>query len=301
MAVQAIDFLGLNIFKADGLEETKKTPGLADFDLVELSPKLAEGFWRPLKISWRMEITDRPIIEQIRSKRARKQIRSDEKKLASLGIEIKIIPELSEEIFRQWLSLYEEKMKEKEKGIVVIGPNWLKNKISRRIVFGAVLAYCQGQIIGGNLFHRIKDRLSLSYGVAERTEGLIGGLGLLLDYYSLLHAQKSGFKLISFGQDENFYGFHLSSGLLFYKAKLGLKPVPAYKTAWATTFFLNLAKFDEQLLFFVQENEEFILNVICKGEIPPDPAAIYLPLGVKESRVLAAQEVLDKNRKFLLT
>lgn len=300
MASNKIDFLGLKILRTDTLGEAKNTPRLADFDLVEISEKLTAGFWRPLKISWRKEITTGPMLEQIRSKRARKQIRADEKKLSALGIEIKIIPEITEEVFAQWISLYQEQMKKKEKGIVVIGPDWLKDKKDKGIIFGAVLAYREGKLIGGNLFHRIKDRLSLGYGVAERIEGLVGGLGLLLDYYSLLHAQKSGFRLISFGQDENFYGFHLSSGLFFYKAKLGLKPVPAYNTAWATTFFLNLAKFDEQLLFFVQEGEEFILNLIYKGVVP-EPTAVYLPEGVKESRILAAEEVLAKNKQFLLT
>ncbi len=272
---------------ASKLIEAQKSPELIEADIVNIIGKVPGGFWRPLKIAWRKKITEKPMINQIRSKRAQKQIKSDIKKLLQLGIEIKTLAEIDQELFEQWLNLYKKIINEKKGGHLVIGGDWLRQKNKQGKKVGAVLALRNKKIIGGNLFFKLGNRLCVGYGVGERIEELAGGLGLLMDYHSLLYAQEKNYKEISFGQDTNFYGSDLSSGLLFYKAKLGFSPVMANKTYLVTTFFKNFDRFEDEIYFFTGE-QNLTLNVILKEK--KEDFHPYLPLGIDEFKVFNQKE-----------
>lgn len=306
-----VDFLGLKILRGETLEEIKASTNLLKgVDLVEIFSQADSrqkflqskkylggraGFWRPRKVVWRMKIGSEPIISQIRSKRARKQIRGDEKKLKAKGIEIKTFSHLDQSLFEEWRNLYGRKIDSKKKGRILVGQNWLSKREKKGKKLGAALAFQEGKIIGGNLFYQIRKTLSVAYGITERIPGLAGGLGLLLDYYSMVYAQALGCQAISLGQDTNLYGFHLSPGLLFYKVKLGFKPVPATKTGWATTYFLNFERFGEEVMFFGDGKEGLSLYIITEKTLAE---SAYLPLGVGECQVFDKETVLVKHRNL---
>jgi len=277
----------LNILSVPKFIGLEKEPDLKKADLIDVIGRASGGFYRPLKIAWRKEITNEPMINQIRSKRAQKQIKSDLKRLSQLGIEIKTLPEINQELFEEWLALYQKIIKGKKGGHLVIGKGWLKEKIKKGKKVGAVLAFKGNKIIGGNLFFEIAGRLCVGYGVSEKIEKLMGGLALLLDYQFLVYAQQKGYKEISFGQDTNLYGADLSSGLLLYKSKLGFSPVSANKIYWVTTFFQNFDKFEDEIYFFTGE-KDLTLNVILKQKENFQP---YLPLGIDKFNVFSQKEV----------
>lgn len=244
------NFLGLKILTAETLREARKSQDLKRIDLVKIKKYSKTGFWRPEKISWRIMINSQPIIQQISSQRARKQIKRDNQKIKTKGIEIKNIFPLTEKLFQDWRQLYCRKIKEKRLGRLLIKANWLKERQKLGKKIGAILAIWRGKIIGGNIFFLYSSKLSIGYGVSQKIPHLAGGLGLLIDYYSLNYAQERNYHQVSLGQDTNLYGFHLSTGLLAYKAKLGFKPYPAPKTEWRSLYFLNWDKFNGPVMFF---------------------------------------------------
>jgi len=289
-----VDFLGLRILRGESLNKIKASPKLSQADVVEIVEERSDGFWRPQKVSWRKKIPPQPVIDQIPSKRTRKQIRGDEKKLTKKGIEVKAFDQLDQPLFGKWFKLYQKLIGEKEKGRMAIDDDWLEKKEAEGKKVGALLAFEKERLLGGNLFYKISDRLSVGYGAAQRISGLAGNLALMIDFYTMDYAQKAGYKKISFGQDTNFYGFHLSPGLIFYKAKLGFSPAPATKTFWVTTYFLSFEKFGDQIMFFGGQEESLQLYVLVESE--KDKPEIYLPLDVTKSNILEKGEVLAKHR-----
>ena len=226
----------LNILSVPKLVVLEKEPDIEKADLINVIGQVEGGFYRPMKIAWRKELNNEPIIDQIRSTRAQKQIRVDLKKIAPLGIKVKILPEINQELFEQWLNLYQKIIGNKRGGHLVIDREWLQEKQEKGKKVGAIMAFKNHQLIGGDLFFEVAGRLSVGYGISEKIKGLAGGLGLLLDYCFMEYAQKEGYKEVSFGQDTNLYGHELSSGLLAYKTKLGFYPVPANITYWAVSY-----------------------------------------------------------------
>ena len=284
----------LNILSIPKLIGLEKEPDLKEADLIDVIGRTSGGFYRPFKIAWRKKITNEPMINQIRSKRAQKQIKSDTKKLAQLGIKIETLSEINQELFEDWLALYKKIIRGKRGGHLVISEQWLKEKIKKGKKVGAVLAFRGNRIIGGDLFFEIAGRLCVGYGVSEKIKELVGGLTLLLDYQFLVYAQQKEYKEISFGQDTNLYGADLSPGLLLYKSKLGFSPVPANKTYWVTTFFQKFDKFGDEIYFFTGD-KNLILNIILKQKEDFQP---YLPLGVDKFNVFSQEEVkFHGNRK----
>src|SRR6185369_7235513 len=212
-------------------------------DIINVYGELKSGFRRPNKVSWRKILDDKPAIEQINSKRARKQIIGDTNKLSKLGIEIKIIKDIQEQVFQEWLLLYKKIISAKERGDVLLNEKYLKDKKELGKITSGIFAYQNGKMVGGELFSDKNGILGIGYGIAERFDELNGGLTLLMDFEFIKYAQENGYKEISFGQDTNLYGHDLSIGLITYKAKLGFTPKLANKAYWFNTFFVNTEKF----------------------------------------------------------
>ena len=291
---------GLNILFYDRFLEAKKSKELNDADIVNVIGKTKEGFRRPMQIAWRKKLSIKDhIIDQIPSKRARKQLNSDIKKISQLGIEIQVLPEINQEIFEKWLTLYEKIISSKEKGDVLVDKDWLNRKKEKGKKVGAILAYTKRNLIAGDLFFEVSGILCEGYGISEKISGLSGGLSQLLDYYFLSYAKDNKYQEVSFGQDTNFYGFDLSEGLINYKAKFGFTPIPARKTYFVNTLFLNFDKFENNIMFFSQEEEGLILNVITKDS-NFDKTTVYLPQGVAEIRVFNKDDIVAKDRGILI-
>lgn len=223
--------------------------------IVNIVGKSSHKASRPFKIAWR-KFLDPSVdtISQITSKRARKQIKTDEKKIKELGIEVNIIEEIDDNIFENWLLLYKKIIGSMENGEVLVTNDWLNKKKNKEKKVGGVFAYRNNEMIGGELFFENNKRLGIGYGVAEKLNELSGGLTLLMDYKFLDFAKNKGYREVSFGQDTNFYGYDLSKGLVSYKQKLGFSPVPANKTFWLTTYILDFKKFESGIYYFVNIN-----------------------------------------------
>lgn len=265
-----------------------------NIDVLNIISDTGNNFRKPIKITWRKPIDKTPVIEQIRSKRARKQITSDMKKLSSLGIEIEIKEDLDQETFESWFSLYQKIISAKEKGSVVINKDWLKNKKDKNKKVKGIFAYKDGKIIGGQLFTEAKGILGVSYSASEKIESLAGSLTLLMDYEFLVYAQKKGYKEVSFGQDTNLYGHDLSVGLINYKAKLGFIPHPANKTYYIDPYFFSFDKFDDPVVFFSGE-EELTMNVIYDSEDAKEK--VLPPIGIKETMFFKRNVIVSEAKK----
>ena len=283
---QITDFLGLKILRSASSKFS--SADLKDIDLVEIIPPIGIGFIRPLKISWRKVLDSRPMIEQIRSKRAHKHIKTDSHKIEAMGIKIQSFAEINEIQFIQWFTFYKAKMKDKDHGRLALEKDWFSQKLKSGKKVGGVFAFKGKEMIGGDLFHLSNNRLSASFGVYEDLPTLAGSLGLIIDYQFLIEAQRQGYKEVSFGQDTNLYGFHLTSGLMFYKAKLGFSPVPAVKTEYTSTFFVNFTKFADPIMFFVKDGDGLKLIIITKESQTEE---IYLPEGITKSESYSRDQV----------
>lgn len=295
-----IDRGGLGVLYANKIIEARKEARIVKADIVNVIRDTGSGFYRPLEISWRKKIESRPILGQIRSRKAQKQITSDIAKIGKLGIEIKTLPELNRDTFNKWHDLYESIIGAKAKGHVVIGKDWFDKKQESHKKVGAVVALRGGKVIGGDIFFDVNGVLGVGYGVAERVSGLLGSLGMLLDYYFLEYAQGAGYKEVSFGQDTNLYGFDLSCGLVAYKTKLGFYPVAANKTYWVSTYFLNLDKFGDPAMFFSGDKDKLKLTVITDKKAEID-ANMYLPDGLKFDNYHQRSKILSEHRKMFIT
>jgi hypothetical protein len=298
-----IEDFDLKTLFSNRLIDAKSNSNLQSADVVNIIRRAKEGFRRPLNIVWRKKLSTKPVLNEIPSKRARKQIKSDLKKLSELGIEIKCLPEIEQKIYEDWLALYRKIMQGKEKGAALIDEGWLNEKIKKGKKVGAILAYKKGKIIGGDIFFEVYGVLSVGYGIASKEEELSGGLTLLLDYKFMDYAQTLGYREVSLGQDSNLYGFDLSIGLLAYKTKLGFTPLPGKKTYWVTTYFRNFAKFGEKIMLFTNSedylSENLKLDIIEKGHLEGEDYGIYMPQGVSEREVFSSDKVSSIHNKIL--
>ncbi|EKD62687.1 MAG: biotin carboxylase-like protein, partial [uncultured bacterium] len=292
-----VDQSGVKTLFANRLIDVKSDPNLAKAKVVNLINDYASGFRRPMKIAWRKHITKSSILEQIKSKRAQKQIKSDIKKIANLGIRIEVIPEIDQAMFAKWFAVYNKMIKAKKYGKLVIDKDWLKAKQKAGRKVGAVVAFKKEKILGGEVFFEVAGRLTVGYGAAAKISELAGGLTLLLDYYFLDYASRQGYDEVSFGQDTNLYGTDLSIGLLAYKVKLGLTPVKANKTYSVTTYFLNFDDFDDPIMFFADKPGGLELTVIAKDQSTTDFKA-YLPQNIKECKIFFSSEVVEQNKEL---
>lgn len=278
---------------ANRLVDANKILKTTKADILNIVSRTKEGFRRPLKIAWRKTLTDNPIIEQIDSKRAQKQIISDTSKLTKLGIAIKIIEELDVKTFSEWLELYKKIISAKEKGHIGIDEKYLEKKREAGKQVKGIFAYQEGKMVGGELFSEVKGVLGIGYGIGERFEELNGGLTLLMDFEFIKYAQKHGYKEVSFGQDTNLYGTDLSTGLITYKSKLGFTPRVANKTYFVSTHFPNFGKLSDPIMFFAEDtNNKLKLIVIHNKEI--DKNNILAPKGIEKIEFINMNDIITK-------
>jgi len=288
---------GLEVLYADTLIEAKTSPDIAKSDIVNVVARTRQGITRPYKIAWRkcIDINSR-ILDQIPSKRAKKQIKVDIEKIKEKGIEIKVIDKINDEIFKSWLNLYEKIISKKEMGTMIVKKDWYDEKKKKGKKVGGVFAYQGNKMIGGELFFEVGKVLCEGYGVSERLKDLSGGLTLLMDYYFLQYAKDNNYQEVSFGQDTNFYGYDLSEGLITYKAKLGFVPKVPCKTYLVDTFFLDFTKLKGEIKFFRQEKESLLLCIVT-SDINFDASKVYLPQGVSGIEVNLKDDLVKKSKE----
>jgi hypothetical protein len=292
------DKMGLKVLAAKKLKDAEKSPDLPKADMINVIRKAKEGIARPLDIVWRKHIGISPILGQIKSKRARKQIISDTAKIEKMGITVRIIEEIDEPLFKKWLSLYRNIIGSKEKGDILLTWDYLKNKKAEGKKVGLILAEKGTEIIGGEIFLEKNGILGIGYGVSKKVEGLSGGLTLLMDYKFMEYAQSKKYTDVSFGQDDNFYGYDLNPGLILYKAKLGFTHEIAKWTYWATTYFRNFKKIKDPVMFFAGDFKR-ITNLTVITDSEDGDYRGFLPEGVKEIKVYKRSELLETGKHML--
>ncbi|MEK7168915.1 MAG: ATP-grasp domain-containing protein [Patescibacteria group bacterium] len=293
---------GLDILTAKRIKNVRKVEDLTSkVDMINALIDQGEGVRRPLKIAWRMKLdANKSAIDQIKSKKTREQIKYDLGKIDDLNIKIDIVKDLGQKEYENWLVLYTNFLNDKFNTAPNIGINWLSEKQAKKVKVGVVMAYCDGKLIGGEIFTESTNKLSIGYGFSERFEKLRGDLMLLMDYKFIEYALELKMPEISFGQDINLYGTDLSAGLIMYKSKIGFSPVPANKTIWVNTFIVNSENIKKDLMFFAGDGTTTDSLVVIKtGNTEVDYSA-YQPQNIKNIKVLDITEVIEKDRSLLI-
>lgn len=289
---------GVDVLTEKRIRNAKKDINCKKADIVNTIKDQGKGIRRPLNIAWRMKIDKGPIIDQIRAKRTKKQIISDLNIIDTLGITITVNEEINEEIFIDWFKLYKKIITKMPDGHLALSEDWLKSKLDKSKKVGAILAYQDNKLVGGELFLEKNGVLGIGYGVANRYEELNGGLTLLIDFKFLEHAQKLGYKEVSFGQDGNLYGFDLNPGLIQYKTKIGFSPIPSKKSIWVNTFITKLKKIKGDVMFFSGDETNVDTLVVLTRNTKDTDYSAFLPKDVKNIKVLSLKEIVIENKKI---
>ncbi len=292
-----VDDNGIKSLFVNKAVNAKGVDTFMEADIVNAYALARGGFRRPYKIAWRMKLDPTLSALEHLSTKQNQSIRYDLQKITQTGIKIDKISRINNSIYQEWLELYKQIINSKEKGVTVIDKNWFEDKYKQGKEVGAVLAYKDGKLLGGNLLTTLTDVMVIGYGVAQRLPDLRGGLGLLLDYYSIEMALEQGFEQLSFGKDDNLYGAHLSVGLLKYKTKLWLTPKAANKTYWLTTFFKNFDKFENEIAFLAQNEAGELDLVVIYKDTQPD---IQKPKGVNEVIFYKSSDIIAEHLKVLV-
>ena len=293
---------GLNVLTAKRIKNVLKVEDLVSkADIVNTLIDQGEGIRRPLKVAWRMKLDiNKSALEQIKSKKAREQIIYDLDKLDDLNIKIDIVKDLGQKDYEIWLSRYTSFVNNKFNSTPSIGINWLREKQGKNIKVCAVMAYSDEKLIGGEVFTETGKKISIGYGFSESIEKLRGDLMLLMDYKFIEYALDLKMPAISFGQDTNFYGTDLSSGLIMYKSKIGFSPIPANKTIWVNTFVINKENIKKDIMFFAGDGANIDSLVVVKNSSEDIDYSAYQPQNINNTKVLEIDGFIENSRSVLI-
>lgn len=258
------------------------------------SDNLGKKDWikAPPKITWKAYLDNYSSpIEFIKSKKFRKSIRFGLDRMENLGIKLVQTGNLSKRTFQDWFDVYREEIRKKPRGRMALSEDWLENKLSQGKKVGGVFLYKKGRLFGGNLHVYVGDKLVVGYGIAKRINEV--DIGLIMDYYSLKDGFDKGYKVVSFGQDRNLYGYHLSSGLFSYKSRLGLTPGIPNKCPIMATKIVSFRKLDKITIILSVEEKKLFANVFWR-DIEPDEKE-FAARGIESVRLIPQTSVEAKS------
>ncbi len=264
------DFLGLKVGEIPSPGYLKSAQDLGA-DIVNLTG-IDEGFGyvRPDKIVWRMDLTKNSPIACVRSKRLKKHLKNWILNMDKYGLKHEIIMQLSSKQYILWFNKIFSLLSSKEKANIKINPNWLtyKMKIGKKV--GGIFLYKGKKFLGGNIFTYSDEKFSVGYGAVSKIKNPNWSLGAIADFLSAECAAKLCYKSISFGKDNNLYGYHLSTGLLQYKLNFGL--VPSYKSTAEiySTKIISADKFANSIAFLGVRNGKSVFYVLEKVSTSDD-------------------------------
>jgi hypothetical protein len=282
--------LGLKIAWLDNHEELALAKN-ENCDVAQLIGEYPElGFIRPEKIVWRANLAKNDnLLILIKSLKLRKNIGEWISKLSEHNLQIIIETPLSEESFLKWHEIFKEQMGKKDNANLHLNENWLKDKNSNnKKTFGVFLYRSKtilredykpedskmdslrmtdnSELMGGNIGVLGNDILLIGYGVVKNVPDLKWNMGALLDFSTINFAQGLGYEVVSFGKDNNLYGWYLSPGLFSYKARLGLTPEADPKSPLITTIFLSYNNLKDPVIFLQKKNENFVTTIISNRD-----------------------------------
>jgi len=176
----------------------------------------------PTKITYEIELdgTMEDYLKTLNQKRRYNLLRQH--KIIEEKIDTHIKEDINEEDFNNWNTGYKEFISELPHGDNRVDDSWFdsRGKLHLLVEYRDRLT---NEIVGGTLVKKMKEKMSMSYGWANKEERRLGiathEVFILLDY-----AISKGYKKLSFGQDNNLYGGHLSLGLHHFKTYWNTKP-----------------------------------------------------------------------------
>jgi hypothetical protein len=250
------------------ISDASQVPGGVDIvNLTSVEPEF--GYVRPLKVAWRAYIASYPDLFQfIKADRLKKSLKKWFKEYPQEGISIEYIRDLSATQYEMWLAKYTGLLLQKDRPNLKLTQEWYQEKKGKNKELRAVFLYQDGAFIGGNICTIEADRLSVGYGVVEKREGTSYNMGAFVDFATLLFARELGKGIVSFGQDTNLYGFHLSLGLLSYKCRFGLTAEPVLKNGLVTTKFVHFEHLKDTIAFVSITDSKTTITVLYTGEEP---------------------------------
>lgn len=220
---------------------------------LEVLTKDLDFHHKPEKIMWRRKVeTSEDYMAGLNSKH-RTRIKSKLKASESSTPELET---MTMEDYREWYPLYEKEVVGKEKGRRAIDADWSqrKNDLStyRKLFFRDPET---GAIIGGAILHLDKKKQSVTIAYAAYDGNHRDKeLSVRTFFAAMEFARLNGYTTISYGMDTNFYGHHLSLGLMEYKAGLGFTPIAGKDKQLVK--ILNPEKLDEEYYFFTLKDGE---------------------------------------------
>ncbi len=285
---------GLNNLYVKRIKNAKKSIDLETADLVNTYIDQGQGIRRPYKIAWRKKLDkSKSALEHIKSSKTRDHIKHDLK----LGLDVKIIKEIDSNLYSEWFEGYKNYLKNKFKTESKITLSWLEAKNKKGKKISGVFTYQDGKLVGGELFFETNKILGIGYAWGENM--------LLMDYKFIEYALSKNYEEISFGQDTNFYGTDLSSGLILYKSKLGFTPKIANKSYWLSTYIKKDENIKNDILFFgskMRDENIDTLFVYTKNVEDAKKYQSYLPEGITNLEIININEEIKINaEKFTKT
>lgn len=263
-------FFDLQIATLDSPDEVIDEKGI---DVIDIEGKHEGlGYIRPRKVIWQFnkDLLEDPsdIYSFVRSSKLKKLLKKWNQALSQHDIEIKVKDPLSQESFFAWYQIYRSTLSKKDHGRIAMADTWLDDKTQKGQYVIGVFLYKNGYLLGGNICTLLSNKLSIAYGLISEKFSSGINWGAILDFKTIEYGVQKERNIVSFGQDTNLYGYHLSPGLLSYKSRFGLLPKPQEKKGWVTTKFVSTEKFSDTVFFFSEKNGEFILTCLYKYEKP---------------------------------
>lgn len=228
---------------------------------------------KPVKVTWRAyldnisdpktESTD-SAYKIIKSEKLRKNLKRLEGQLTQLGLRVEVQKDLRYDIFLNWLDIYKEVLDGKKEGRIKIDQSWLDKKQKEGKTAFGVFLYNNDVLLGGNIGVLREGTMTVGYGVLLPFDTKFN-LGAFVDFVCIKLGLDWGYKLVSFGQDTNLYGAHLSTGLFSHKARLGLTIEAKKDKGWEKVDTDNLTINSDILIFL---GDDKTLHVLYRNEKP---------------------------------
>lgn len=240
----------IKIVEISNLDELN---GLNDYDLIVSSQPFDGAKQYPENITFNVEIP--PSIETYlesfeSSKRSsiRKRIRN-----CSEGFDAKLIENLTKEQFLEWLEGYKKFISSIPFGQEKVDEEWFETGSPKHF---AIFFYKDGKLEGGALIQKMEktQKLSISY-AWYNDEIRAAGASTYVVVKTMEFGYKIGYKLISFGQDKNLYGGHLSIGLHDFKTSWGETTTPIFSSKTLVKYIKPNSQTDKKMIYYTLNSD----------------------------------------------
>ena len=223
------------------------------YDLVIIDETVPELPLYPTKIAFQVNIevdSEDYISSFSSSKRSsiRKRLRDTASKFS-----VKFAETINREDYMQWKAGYDKFIAGLDDGNNKISDDWFSTKAVKHI---AILFFDKGGAMhGGAMVKKFASKMSMSYAwYSDELKKTGGATKVLIDLVEYCFRKK--IPTLSFGQDTNLFGGHLSIGLHEYKRSWQTYPVIT-KAAEMKSIIVG-ANPSSEILFYTLENNHLI-------------------------------------------